>query len=163
MADRGIGGTGSPDRRLADKGIGGTGIIGVVTGLGSVCVNGFEVSYDPAIQVSVDGRPDSAGVLRVGQLAAIEAAGPEDGLTARRLSIRHEVTGPVEASSDGATALRVAGQSVSVPANVQGDPLVSPGEWVAVSGLRSPAGRVLATRLDVRPPGRALIHGSART
>ncbi len=112
VADRGIGGTGEPKRRVADRGIGGTGIIGVITGFGSVCVNGFEVAYDPAVPVSVDGRPDGADILRVGQLAAIEASGGTGAmLHARRLAVRHEVVGPVEAAPGGTGALRVAGRS----------------------------------------------------
>ena len=125
-----------------------------------MCVNGFEVAFDPTTPVSVDGRPDGAGVLRVGQLAAIEAAGGRGAeLRARRLAVRHEVVGPVEAAADGPGLIRVAGQIVVVPADVQGAPLVRPGDWVAVSGLRSPGGRIIATRIDARTPGRALIHG----
>jgi hypothetical protein len=160
VADRGIGGTGGPERRMTDRGIGGTGIIGVITGFGSVCVNGFEVAYDPAASVSVDGRPDGADVLRVGQLAAIEAGGSLGAeLQARRVAVRHEVVGPVEAPPEGAGLIRVAGQIVVVPSDVQGNPLVRRDDWVAVSGLRSRGGRIVATRIDVRTPGRAVIHG----
>ncbi len=160
VADRGIGGTGRPERRVADRGIGGTGIIGVITGFGSVCVNGFEVVYDPQKPVSVDGRPDDASVLRVGQFAAIEAAsGLGFELHARRLAVRHEVVGPVEAAAHGSGQIRVAGQIVVVPAEVQGDPGARLDDWVAVSGLRNPSGRIVASRIDVGRPGRALIHG----
>ncbi len=48
-SDRGIGGTGAPASGpvISDRGIGGTGIVGVVTGFGSVFVNGLEVAYIP--------------------------------------------------------------------------------------------------------------------
>jgi hypothetical protein len=41
----GIGGTGQPFNR--NPGIGGTGIIGTITGFGSILVNGYEVDYAP--------------------------------------------------------------------------------------------------------------------
>src|ERR1700690_592414 len=75
-ADRGIGGTGAPAAgpAISDRGIGGTGIVGVVTGFGSVFVNGLEVAYAATTPVTVDGVPDTDAALRVGQLAAIVAS-----------------------------------------------------------------------------------------
>ncbi len=77
VAERGIGGTGAPvsmvmtagqtvvpaaagqaakGDAMADRGIGGTGIIGVVTGFASICVNGLEVQYDNTVPVDIDGH-----------------------------------------------------------------------------------------------------------
>ncbi len=164
-ADRGIGGTGAASTAawMADRGIGGTGIVGVVTGFASVCLAGHEVRFDDAVQVQVDGDPASPADLRVGQLAAVQAAGPNAALRALGIAVRHEVSGPVEAvDADG--ALRVAGQRVVVSQQTWAVPgaaaMPRPGEWVAVSGLREPDDTIHATRLDRRPPGAALVRGT---
>lgn len=166
-ADRGIGGTGEPARTVADRGIGGTGIgmtgtesagiVGTITGFGSVIVNGLEVRFNRTAPVFVDGQQEDADVLQVGQMTAIEAVWRLDGLDAARIAVRHEIVGPIEAVDPG--MLRVAGQAVAVTETVPGAAGLRPGQWVAVSGLRTPGGRVIATRIDPRPPGRALIHG----
>ncbi len=163
--DRGIGGTGRPAgaAKQADRGIGGTGIVGVITGFGSVCVAGRELAYDDAVPVRLDGAPVSSAALRAGQLAAVEAAGPHDALRALGISVRHEVSGPVEAV-DGDGALRVAGQRVAVTeqarAASEAATTARPGEWVAVSGLRRADDTIQATRLDRRSPGLVLVRGT---
>ncbi|KGM32100.1 hypothetical protein P409_23395, partial [Inquilinus limosus MP06] len=111
VADRGIGGTGiSP---VEDRGMGGTGIVGVITGFGSIWVNGIEVEFDPATPVRVEGSSARGDVLRVGQVAVITASGSGSRLDARSIIVRHEVSGPVEAVESNGTALRVAGQRVT--------------------------------------------------
>ena len=148
--DRGIGGTGI----LAasdDRGIGGTGIIGVVTGFASICVNGMRVGYGPGLPVvygDLIARPDA---LRAGQVVVISAAPRAGGLHAQRVTLRYEVSGPIEAVEDG--AIRVAGQRVTHAG------LLSPmrawrvGDAVQVSGLRALDGSIAATRIDPRPAG----------
>lgn len=158
FADRGIGGTGSPPVRVADRGIGGTGIVGVITGFASICLDGLEVGLQDAPGVTIDGQPADAGSLRGGQFAAIEA-GPD--LRARFVSVRHEVSGPVEATEQAGTVLQVAGQRVLVSETTLGTPQVQPGDWVAVSGLRIPGGAIAATRIDRRLPGLVIVHGTA--
>src|ERR1700687_2638762 len=56
VVERGIGGTGAPAKtHLSDRGIGGTGIVGVVTGFASICVDGLEVRLDKTASVSING------------------------------------------------------------------------------------------------------------
>jgi hypothetical protein len=164
IADRGIGGTGiraapAPAPMLeADRGIGGTGIVGVVTGFASICLSGREVAFANDVPVIMDGAPASPATLRAGQLTAVEAAGAADALRARRIVIRHEVSGPVEeVGADG--VLRVAGQRVIVGAQTWGAVPVKVGDWLAVSGLRALGGEIVATRIDRRAPGEVLVHG----
>jgi hypothetical protein len=160
VADRGIGGTGAPPAsRLVERGIGGTGIVGVITGFASICLNGLEVAVDAATQIDIDGTAANVAALRVGQLAAVDATGPTDALHARHVSIRHEVSGPVEAMEIGSNALSVAGQRVVVPDNALGRGSVRLGDWASVSGLRAEDGTVVATRLDLIPPGIARLTG----
>jgi hypothetical protein len=168
VADRGIGGTGAPAPiQTADRGIGGTGIIGVITGFASICLGGQEVGYDPALPVLIDGQPGTPAELRAGQLALVDASGPEAGLQARRVLIRHEVTGPVQSSfaagapdAPGSRMLRVAGQRVAVASATLGDTAPPVGAWVAVSGFRDPDGIIRATRIDGARPGEARIAGT---
>lgn len=161
-ADRGIGGTGAPAghaRALAERGIGGTGIVGAITGFASVCINGLEVAVDPAVSVTVDGRPDAAAALRVGQVASIAAYGTGADLHADSISVRHAVSGPVLAVSGEGSVLDVAGQPVLLGATTRGARDLRPGEWVAVSGLRDRDDRIHATRLDRGVAGPVSVAG----
>jgi hypothetical protein len=159
-ADRGIGGTGAPAVRSADRGIGGTGITGIVTGFASVCVDGIEVALDDRATVDIDGGPATQAALRVGQLVAIKADQSDAEPIASRVSVRHEVSGPVEAVLSVEPGLIVvAGQRVRINGKAAGTLLVQPGVWVAVSGLRGPDGDIIASRLDPRSPGPVLVHG----
>ena len=158
-SDRGIGGTGAPASgpAISDRGIGGTGIVGVITGFGSVFVNGLEVAYTSTTPLTVDGVPDPDAALRVGQLATIVAS-DDHGLNAVSIDVRHEVSGPVTSVSPDVVnpdteTLVVAGQTVAIDSGTQGARTVHPGDWVAVSGLREPDGVIAASRLDPRMPG----------
>lgn len=144
---------------LADRGIGGTGIVGVITAFGSVWVDGVEVEITADTEIDSDGRPVGAEELRLGQVAIIEASDTETGLAAGSISIRHEVSGPVEAVEDSGTLMIVAGQRVVLSGTVPGDAGARRGEWVAVSGIREPDGDIVATRIDKTLPGLVTVHG----
>jgi hypothetical protein len=165
-ADRGIGGTGGPAAgpEISDRGIGGTGIAGVITGFGSVIVNGLEIASAPTTPLTVDGEPDSQSALRVGQYAAVVASG-DNGLQAVSIAVRHEVSGPVTSvtpgSSSGSQTVVVAGQRVAIASTTEGLQAVHPGDWIAVSGLRGPDGVIAASRIDQRTPGTVLVSGPA--
>lgn len=156
--ERGIGGTGGPS--LADRGIGGTGgtaIVGAITGFGSVFVNGFEIENARVGTIQVDGEPAPISALRVGQVARLIARPIAGGLIADAIAIEHEVIGPVERfAADGSFV--VAGQRIRPLPGVRGDiPVV--GRSLAVSGFRSPAGEILASRLDNAAKGETLLTG----
>lgn len=158
--DRGIGGTGAP--ALSTKAAtSNTGIVGEITGFASVCLNGVEVAYDPATAINIDGQDASPEAMRVGQIAAI-TAGPDaiakDKLLANRVSIRHEVSGPV--SGLDADTVTVAGQTVIVRPNTRGTRDIALGDWIAVSGFRNHAGAIVATRIDPQTLGIVTVHGT---
>ncbi len=165
-SDRGIGGTGGPASgpQISDRGIGGTGIAGVITGFGSVIVNGLEIAYAPSTPLTVDGVPDTQAQLLVGQFAAIVAS-DDHGLHADSIEVRHEVSGPVTSvgadSGTGGRMLIVAGQRVAVSADTEGLQTFRPGDWIAVSGLRQSDGVIAASRVDQREPGTVLVRGPA--
>ena len=146
----GIGGTG----RMAQEGsgIGGTGIVGVVTGFASVCVNGVEVEVEADTPVRRDGEGASLRVLAVGQLVAVRAQGAGTELRAQRIEVLDAVVGPVEGIDKGPQVLRVLGQRVRVLTPADLAPL-NVGDWVRVSGHRLVGGEVRASRVQLLVPG----------
>ncbi|MBC7635566.1 MAG: hypothetical protein H7251_08180 [Acetobacteraceae bacterium] len=162
LTERGIGGTGAPIV-LADRGIGGTGaktgVQGVITGFASLCVNGLELDYDPADPIDVDGTIQVARDLRIGQMVTLRAESEAYGVVARAMAVRHVVSGPIDGIANGGSRLVVAGQDVRLGGNSSGAGSLEVGQWVEISGLRDPAGFILATRVDPRPSGEAIITG----
>jgi hypothetical protein len=183
-ADRGIGGTGIGDSDIGGTGTGGPGaagteaagtdlagagiaspgkaalgIIGVITGFGSVFVDGVEIQYDDAASVDVDGAASSRSVLRAGQLVAVRAEGLATEPHAAAIEVRSVVIGRIEALGPDDGMLLVAGQSVSVPDGAWGASRFGPGDWVRVSGLRRADGTIVASRLDAAPAGVLLVRG----
>jgi hypothetical protein len=156
LADRGVGGTGI---RPEDRGIGGTGIVGVITGFGSVWVNGLEVELDATTPIRIGDQRGSNAGLRIGQRAVIEAVHNGKALQAKAITIRYEVSGPIEMADLARGSLRVAGQTVAIAAAAGKSDGWKAGDWVDVSGIIDPAGEIIATRLDRRLPGRVTIHG----
>jgi hypothetical protein len=155
----GIGGTGISARDAG--GIGGTGIVGVITGFGSVCVNGLEVGYDASSRVETDGEPSEAERLAVGQVVVIDAERRGDELWAEQIAVRNMAVGPIAASDMHRGEIEVLGQRVMIDdatrlADTGGAALglgdLTPGRFVAVSGLRRADGRVVATRVESRAP-----------
>jgi hypothetical protein len=165
----GMGGTGI----RGDGGIGGTGIradgevgiIGIITGFGSICVNGVEVEYDAATPVSSDGAPASASALALGQLVAVRAAGSGAQARAREIRILDALVGRAEAVDPAAGELRVDSQRVRLAASTVLEPNLSlaelAGRSVRVSGLWRADGSLAATRIE-RAPADAAPRVGAR-
>ena len=151
LADRGIGGTGIGGTDSGGTDSGGTGIVGVITGFASVCVNGLEIAYDSAASVDLNGIVGTAAALRAGQVVVIQADGPPGALHARTMSLRQEVSGRIEAIELGSGLLTIAGQQVAIPAGTWGANRFGLGDWVAVSGLPRADGVIVASRLDDAP------------
>ena len=162
VADRGIGGTGAPVR-TADRGIGGTGapigVKGTITGFASICVNGLEIAYAASDTVDVDGVARAATELRVGQVVNLRADAGTGGLAAADMTVRHAVSGQIEAVENGGLNLMIAGQAVLLGVGSLGVDRLRPGQWAEVSGLRDPAGYIVAARVDLREPGPVIISG----
>lgn len=165
----GIGGTGQPFGR--SPGIGGTGIIGTITGFGSILVNGFEIDYAPDQVVSSDeGTSLHPDALRVGQVVEVEADGDGQRVRARSIAVRHEVAGRIESIDRTSGTIVVLGQIVSADKGVVADQKgpgshslsdLSVGDSIDVSGLRRDDGVIVASRVDRRETGgSALIRGT---
>lgn len=166
---RGLGGTGIVAQReptREERGLGGTGIVGVVTGFGSICVNGFEVQLAPNTAVTVEGLPANEADVRLGQVVAIEAFAGTNGLSAARVDVSVAVAGPVSAIARDGSQITVAGQTVAV-SNFAGSADISAvrrGDWVVVSGLRRADDSIAGTSI-VKLPRRGrevFVSGTAR-
>jgi hypothetical protein len=161
----GIGGTGI----TGDGGIGGTGqrasvdigVVGVITGFASICVNGIEVHFDAATPVSMNGEPASMDALAVGKVVAVRAVGSGTQARARAIDIVDSAVGPVTAVESPGALVQVGGQRVRIaPTTVLGGSLtreqlaaVQIGEAMRVSGLRAADGTIVATRVETAAPG----------
>ena len=160
----GIGGTGKPNDK--SPGIGGTGIVGTVTGFGSILVNGFEVDYAPDLPITFKDRKVRPDALRIGQVVEVEAQGSGNRLRANRLAIRHEVAGPIERIDPARRIAVVFGQRIEIPEGVisadNGSRAMKigglgVGDHIDVSGLRRADGVIAASRIDKTGPGAATV------
>lgn len=165
----GIGGTGQPAQRpglggtgqVAGHGVGGTGIVGVVTGFGSICVNGLRVEYTPDTPVLRDGQPAPQSALAVGQVVALQAGGDGARLRAGRIAVLDTAVGPLSVVDAASGRFELMGQSGTAleRADLAG---LLPGQWVRVSGHRLASGEIRASRVQASEPGLAWVSGPAQ-
>ena len=154
----GIGGTG-----IDNGGMGGTGIVGVITGFASVCVNGVEVHFDRDTPVLTDGERTTVRELAIGQIVAVRAQGEGDEVAAQRIAVMHAAVGPVSSVDVQAGTLVALGQQVRAvyPRELAG---LKPGAWVQISGLRNAAGDLSATRIAaIAPKAQVQLSGWAQS
>jgi Domain of unknown function (DUF5666) len=135
---------------------------GVITGFGSVYVNG--VRYDTrGASFTIDDSPGGQDDLAVGDVVTIRGRVNDDGRngTATQVIGEDAVEGPVTAVDAVAGTLVVAGQSVLVDAdtsfddNIPGATLAGllVGDFVEVAGFLDASGAVRATRIEKKPAG----------
>ena len=169
----GIGGTG-----IDGGGIGGTGqraeaevgVLGVVTGFASICVNGIEVHYDAGTPVALNGDLAGARALGIGQVVSVLAVGEGTQAHARWIDIVEAAVGPVTAVESAGTLLQVNKQRVLIDSSTVLGPgldrtqlaAAQVGDTLRVSGLRNADGTIVATRVETAAPGtRALALDAA--
>lgn len=134
---------------------------GVITGFGSVFVNGIEYETGGS-SITLDSSPGIEGALQVGMRVTLRGSVNPDGVTGTATSIdyRDEVEGIVQ-SNDFATngTLTVMGLSVhidtttffeSTVAGVTGFDTIQVGNIVEVSGFRIDNSTIQATRIEVK-------------
>ncbi len=163
----GIGGTGIIRHNDPgdEGGIGGTGIVGVITGFGSILVNGVHVDYDPKmpLQDLAADAPFTASDLQIGQVVEVAALREGERYRALRLGRRHLLAGPVTAIDPAENRMSVMGQRVVLSDDTTLGALdtISVGDRIAVSGLWD--GRLVrATRIDSHAGSRDLVSGPVR-
>lgn len=171
-SEGGMGGTGRPvvgqeqSSRPSPSptgGIGGTGItasagvVGVVTGFASICVNGSEVHYRTDTPVEVNGRPGAARDLERGQVVRVDAAQiSAEEYRATRIAVLEALIGPVTQVDPKRRMFWVMGQPVRLVPDVvvalSGNGMPALKSTVRVSGLMNARGEVLASRIEGASP-----------
>lgn len=146
-------------------GTGVIGVLGVVTGLGSIHVNGMRITYDPDLRVETAFGSKSPTTIVPGHTVQIEAQ-ERNGIWVARSIQRHQpLIAPVEAISRG--RIRVLGMTVEVPEGIAMTGTIRQGTWVDISGLWR--GNILvASRIEAVSPQpmialRGTLTGSAAT
>ncbi len=172
--DPGIGGTGKTDPTIggtgdiADRGIEGTGIIGVITGFGSICVNGIEIEYTESTPVSIDEIPGSVHALKIGQIVEVFAEGNGDYLHARQINVHHMISGPVT-PIQRSHRIEILGQPIEITQSTLIDlpgmgkgRSFKQGQSLKISGFRRQDGTIVATRIEPGTPGRITLLGRVK-
>ena len=169
--DGGIGGTGKPLKKngsgiggtgaVAHKeGIGGTGqpaqqtgvVVGTITGFGSICVNGIEIHYSSSTPLHRDGQPiNPDNALAIGQVVAVGVSGFGKEVTAKEMHIIYAAMGPVSSVNIESGEIELLGQKIHLPFDTPsraGINKIQVGDYIEVSGLRHPDGRIIASHIS---------------
>ena len=137
---------------------------GVVTGFGSVFVNGIEYEVAGDTDIQLDGERATESALQVGMLVTLNGTVNPDGKTgtAHRIKFADQLEGVVGANhiaANGVGTLTVMGQTVTVTAEtvfeskvagIISPDLIQAGNIVEVSGYASSGGAITATRIEVK-------------
>ncbi|MEM1431380.1 MAG: DUF5666 domain-containing protein, partial [Pseudomonadota bacterium] len=139
-----------------EAGTTGTGIMGVITGLGSIHVNGHRIALSAGLEAvsSLGSRP--AAELGVGETVVVEAAPVEGVLHARHIRNYYPLVAPVDAVSD--STLRLLGIELDVSEVAFGG--LAAGDWVAVSGLWRGDSVVVSDLRPIAPRDTVVVNGS---
>ncbi|MCP9484199.1 DUF5666 domain-containing protein [Shimia sp. CNT1-13L.2] len=139
-----------------EGGILGTGILGTITELGSIYVNGQHIRFAPDFAVTDGITVTNAHQLRPGHTVAVIATPGEDAWQASYIRQIIPLVGPVQSVSS--SGFKVMGTTVLTNGIAAND--LNVGDWVAVSGLWQ-SGHVIASRVETTPQhGLARIEGS---
>lgn len=131
---------------------------GVITGFGSVYVNG--VRYDTSgAAFEIEGRSGTQAELKVGDVVQLKGRRGADGAnaSAERIVHRNSVEGPISAIDATTNRITVLGQTVLVTASTSFDDSISPasldglkvGDVIEVSGLPNASAQIEATRIEL--------------
>lgn len=157
--DIGLGGTGllaNTGNTADDNGLGGTGILGVITGFGSIFVNGIEIEYDDKTTFTVNGKPAKLQQLKIGDVVEVLTVDLGQHTQAQIINLRHEVIGKVEAVDPQTFSFTVQGQTVIQSVDKKVLPAV--GTTVAVSGFRVDKTTIVSSRVKPVDAGPILLR-----
>jgi len=151
--DYGIGGTGLVAQNIASDGIG---VVGAITGFGSIFVNGIEVEDDASTIISVNGSKVPNHEFEIGEVVEILTRDEREVTGAALVNVRHEVIGPVAEIDRSRNRFTILNQTVlgeHLPANIKA------GDFLAVAGFRDGKGQVHATHVEAVQAGNVLVRG----
>ncbi|APX10297.1 hypothetical protein BWR18_00215 [Tateyamaria omphalii] len=135
-----------------EGGIGGTGIVGLMTGTGSVLVNGLRVEVTPNTRIFAANRRASDSLLVPGRTLTLLARARLGRFEAQRIDIDDPLTGILLRQGEGfavnSTPVRgIAGLAARM------------GERVTVGGIWQQDGAVQASLLQAAPQGDDIVSG----
>jgi hypothetical protein len=164
----GGGGGGSGGGGGTEPGIDRLGVTGgVVSGFGSIFVNGVEFETDTAeFEIDDDSASSSQDDLNVGDTVIITFDPDVAGNIAQTVFSDDAVEGPIDSIGPSGTQIVVAGQTVLVDAATSFDDSIptaslaglTVGDFVEVNGLFDSDGRIRATRIELGA-GEVEVHG----
>lgn len=144
----------------------GTGVVskGVITGFGSVLVNGVKFETTATTVVSDDTNV-STSALDVGMMVRVSGKLNDDGVTGSATHIEYEDSLQGPAQDLTATGCTILGQKVTVTATTIFDgatdlTAINAGQVLEVSGFTNADGTITATRIEVKGVGEAKIRGT---
>lgn len=137
-----------------EGGIGGTGIVGVLTGFGSLLINGVTVDVARTTRYTTSFGATSLDALVPGMSLTVYAQRRGDRLVAKDVFVDHLLIGTLRGHQG---ALHVNGVSVQAPSAIHAHTLT--GTRVAVSGVWSASG-VIASRIDPAGMDKDMIAGT---
>lgn len=155
----------------ATGGVGRTGIfMGPISNFGSIVVNGVRYDTDAA-EFEINDDPGSQADLAVGMVVIVEGSIDDNGTTGTATKVTYDdaVKGPIDSIDAVLNELVVLGQIVAITADTSFDDSIVPaslvglavGDIVEVSGQTDAAGRIVATRIELKPAGTQFeLHGT---
>jgi len=152
--DIGLGGTGK--LATSDFGLGGTGIRGVITGFGSIFVNGIEIEYNNSTPILINGKKATNRNLNIGDIVEVLTTDNQQYTNAQIINVRHEIIGKVNSIDTNDSSFTILNQKVlSQGINTS---LPNIGDTVAVSGFRINEKTVQATNVKAASRKQSLLQ-----
>lgn len=140
------------------SGIGGTGIVGTITGYGSIYINGQEIFLQRNTRIEEHGKIHAATHLAIGMRAEVLADEDNGRLIARLISLRSAVVGPVQAINIKSKHITVMGQNVVLATKSFNG--VRIGDTLRISGQRLANGDIKASYIDkASTPDKVSVYG----
>lgn len=142
----GIGGTGLIDN--GDSGIGGTGVIGVITGFGSIWVNGVRIAVDEQTRLLTPWGEMPAQDLAVGHQVLVQTEADSNRPLNNQLQLLMPLNGEISAINNEQGYFSLLGQTVHFSPETQLATELKLGQKVTVSGFYQADSNWLATRVE---------------
>ncbi len=151
--DFGIGGTGIMAGNQQ-----GTGIIGMITGYGSIFVNGIEIETENNATISIDGMVVKAHDFEIGEVVEVLTLDTNTHTQAQHINIRHEIIGPVSHYDYDQSTAVILGHTIQLTNTI--NTAVELGDTLAVSGFTDPSGLIHATHIRHTTDKQILLRGA---
>ena len=150
-----------------EGGIIGTGIIGTVTGLGSIYVNGVRIAYDTNLKVQTAFSEESPEQLIPGDTVKVEANWKEGGYHAMSIERYRPIIAPIEAIADDRSWIEALGTRIRIDKTTQvywkndvaDRRMLSVGAWIAVDGIWQGKDVIASNIRRIEPSALASVRG----